>query len=77
MDRADAAVALAQAPFRAQKGNVNRIRDELLDLMWDDVGIIRDRTGMERALGRLDGLDEALAEAGVPDGDSGLQPVLA
>ncbi|MGE3919163.1 MAG: succinate dehydrogenase/fumarate reductase flavoprotein subunit, partial [Hyphomicrobiaceae bacterium] len=36
--------------------------------MWDDVGIIRDTTGMERALGRLDALEADLAAAGVADG---------
>ncbi|MEZ5856099.1 MAG: FAD-binding protein [Hyphomicrobiaceae bacterium] len=69
MDAAGAAMDAAQAPFRAGKGDVNAIRDQLLDLMWDDVGIIRDKAGMERALGKLDALTEALDAAGVPDGN--------
>ncbi len=57
-------------PGRAQGSDpdgVNRIRDTLLDLMWDDVGIIRDKAGMTRALGKLDALEADLAAAGVPD----------
>jgi fumarate reductase flavoprotein subunit len=67
MDVVFAAMETATAPFRAKAGDVNRIRDELLSLMWDDVGIIREQAGMERALGRLDGLEGELAAAGVPD----------
>jgi fumarate reductase flavoprotein subunit len=78
MDAAKAEVARAEAPFliapsvahrQPARGDVNRLRDSLLDLMWDDVGIIRDRAGMTRALGRLDELGEELAAAGVPDTD--------
>ncbi len=47
--------------------NLNHIRDSLLSLMWDDVGIIRDKTGMTRALGRLDELADDLARTGVAD----------
>ena len=50
-------------------GGANEIRDTLLDMMWNDVGIIRDRTGMHRALGRLDELHARLGATGVPDGN--------
>ena len=69
MEVVKAAIDVAGAPFRAKPGNVNVIRDTLLDLMWDDVGIIREKAGMERALGRLDQLEAELASAGVPDGN--------
>lgn len=52
---------------KAHWTDTNRIRDTLLDLMWDDVGIIRERSGMERALAQLDELDAQLCAAGVPD----------
>ena len=48
---------------------IEQLRDTLLDLMWDDVGIIRDKPGMQRALSRLDELGGDLADAGVPDGN--------
>jgi len=68
LDAVAAEIARAEAPFRAKAGDVNRTRDALLDLMWDDVGIIRDKAGLTRALGRLDALEADLAAAGVPDG---------
>jgi fumarate reductase flavoprotein subunit len=54
---------------KAPGNSANQIRDTLLALMWDDVGIIRDKSGMERALGRLEALEGELATAGVPDRD--------
>jgi fumarate reductase flavoprotein subunit len=69
MEVALSAMEAATAPFRAKTGDTNRIRDELLSLMWDDVGIIREAAGMRRALARLDGLEGELAAAGVPDRD--------
>ena len=79
MERVRAAMAAAETAFRlppaaagrpgAQAGDLNHIRDTLLEAMWDDVGIIRDRVGMARALGRLDELQARLAASGVADGD--------
>jgi fumarate reductase flavoprotein subunit len=69
----EAEIARAEAPFRvassARFNGANAIRDTLLDLMWDDVGIIRDKSGMTRALAKLDALEADLAAAGVPDGN--------
>ncbi len=64
-----APVAGGQAKAQGSLGDVNGLRDRLLDLMWDDVGIIRDKVGMTRALGRLDEMSAELAAVGVPDGD--------
>ncbi len=76
MDLVKAEIARAQAPFhapvaggQAKARTTNHIRDSLLDLMWDDVGIIRDKSGMTRALGRLGELGHELITTGVPDGD--------
>ena len=69
MDVVPAEVARAEAPFRQKIGDTNLLRDTLLDLMWDDVGIIRDRSGMLRALGRLDEMSSELATTGVADTD--------
>ncbi|MBS0242443.1 MAG: FAD-binding protein [Proteobacteria bacterium] len=78
MDVAKSAVAAAELPFQTSRrgqtrgsdplAGANRIRDELLSLMWDDVGIIRTKASMERALLRLEGLGSELDGAGVPDG---------
>jgi fumarate reductase flavoprotein subunit len=65
--RSDAPAAGGQP--KARGDDVNRIRDTLLSLMWDDVGIIREKAGMERALGRLEALEGELAGAGIADRD--------
>jgi fumarate reductase flavoprotein subunit len=58
----------AEHPFRKAPGDVNGLRDQLMDVMWDDVGVIRDKVGLERALGRLDGIEGELLSMGVTDG---------
>ncbi len=65
----DAEVSRAQHPFRQKAGDVNRMRDKLMDIMWDDVGVIRDREGLERAARALDALEGELLTTGVPDGN--------
>jgi fumarate reductase flavoprotein subunit len=47
------------------------IREALFDCMWQDVGILRDAAGLQRALATLERLDAALARTGVQDGDRG------
>ncbi len=66
----EAACAAALHPVRKLKGDLNALRDRLLDLMWDDVGVIRSAAGLERGLAGLAELDAELAETGI--GDSGL-----
>jgi fumarate reductase flavoprotein subunit len=65
----EAAIARAierhEAPFRAAPGDVAAVRDRLLDLMWNDVGILRDARGLRSALDALDGLATDLARTGV------------
>ena len=48
---------------------MNAVRETLYDVMWDDVGIVRDAGSMKRAEGRLDELDARLDEIGVEAGD--------
>ncbi len=67
MDMVAAEISRAEEPFRQKSGDTNKMRETLLDLMWDDVGIIRDQAGMTRALGRLDELSHNLAATGVAD----------
>jgi fumarate reductase flavoprotein subunit len=62
-------VARAAHPFRQAGGNLARIRERLLDIMWNDVGIIRERSGMERACSTLDELEAELLATGVADGE--------
>ncbi|MGH6814934.1 MAG: FAD-binding protein, partial [Hyphomicrobiaceae bacterium] len=61
--------ARAQHPFTRKTGNLNSLRDTLLDTMWDDAGVIRDAAGLRRALDRLSALESELLTTGVPDTD--------
>ena len=61
----ETAVAACSAPFAKQAGNLVDIRERLYDLMWDDVGIIRDATSLKRAEGALDELEAQLDATGV------------
>ena len=63
------AAAEASRPFDKPSGNLNPLREALLNLMWDDVGVIRDAAGMARAVSELDALDAELSRTGVLDTD--------
>jgi fumarate reductase flavoprotein subunit len=60
----DAAVARARAPLGKPAGDLNAIREKLYDVMWDDVGIVRDAAGLKRAEGALEELEERLDATG-------------
>jgi fumarate reductase flavoprotein subunit len=57
-DEADigGAVARAERPLGARSGNIAGLREKLLDLMWNDVGVIRSGAGLERSLSSLAGI---------------------
>jgi fumarate reductase flavoprotein subunit len=63
--------AVHEAPFRSAPGNIEDIREALCTCMWEDVGILRDRAGLQRGIARLAELDTQLANTGVADGDRG------
>ena len=60
--------ARAVAPFHQPTRSIIALRDRLLDLMWDDVGIIRDAPGLRRSIGVLDVIEADLLASGVADG---------
>jgi len=64
-----AEMARAQLPFAGKGGDLNRLRETLLDTMWDDVGVIRDAAGLRRGLEKLETIEAELLSAGVADGD--------
>jgi fumarate reductase flavoprotein subunit len=67
----DAELARAQHPF-AQKqrpGGLNALRETLLDTMWDEVGVVRDRLSIARGLAALDRIEAELLATGVADAD--------
>ena len=59
------AVACATAPLGNPAGDLNAIRETLYDVMWDDVGIIRDAQSLRRAGASLDELEARLDTTGV------------
>jgi fumarate reductase flavoprotein subunit len=65
----EAEVGRALHPFSRTRGDLNRLRERLLDLMWNDVGVIRNRAGLDRALGALDQIEAELLQTGLPDRD--------
>ena len=64
-----AAIAAARHPLTRKPGDINRLRDTLLDLMWEDVGIIRSAESLTRGLKRLDELGAELHATGIADTD--------
>ena len=60
-------VTLCQRPFQNPPGDVNAIRERLLQLMWDEVGIMRTAKSLDRAATALDDLAAELDATGVPD----------
>jgi fumarate reductase flavoprotein subunit len=64
-----AEAARAQHPFGRKGGDLNRLRETLLDAMWDEVGVIRDAAGLKRGSSKLDAIESELLATGMPDGD--------
>jgi fumarate reductase flavoprotein subunit len=59
----------ATLAFRHPAGDLNRLRERLMDVMWDDVGVIRDAAGLDRALVALDEIEAELLATGIGNGD--------
>jgi fumarate reductase flavoprotein subunit len=55
--------------FDQPVGDLPAIREALYDVMWSDVGILRDAAGLARAAAELDRLHERLARTGLADRD--------
>jgi fumarate reductase flavoprotein subunit len=66
-DVVDAAIESSLAPFRQPAGDINAIRDRLLDLMWDGVGVLRDASGLAQAQAQLADLKTELFGCGLAD----------
>ena len=69
-DLIKAEMARACVPFKQTPGDVNRLREQLLDTMWDDVGVIRSSQGMARALSKLDVIEAELLTTGITECDA-------
>ncbi|HKD56393.1 MAG TPA: FAD-binding protein, partial [Hyphomicrobiaceae bacterium] len=65
----EAEAARALTPFARRAGDLNPLRERLLDTMWEDVGVIRDAGGLKRGLDKLEGIEAELLATGVGEGD--------
>ncbi len=65
----EAARAAALHPFEAKPGDLNGLRERLESLMWDRVGILRDKTGLVSAISELSDLSRELDETGLRDSE--------
>jgi fumarate reductase flavoprotein subunit len=59
----------AFSPLGRPSGDLNEIREGLMETMWDEVGILRSGEGLARGAAALGDLQAAVARCGVPDGD--------
>ena len=63
----DAEVARALYPFTRKGGNLNELRERLLDTMWDEVGVVRDGAGLDRGIAALEAIEAELLATGLAD----------
>ena len=66
-DLVEDAIARSLVPFAQPPADINAIRDRLLDVMWDGVGVLRDADGLRRAQGELVQLRDELHGSGLAD----------
>ncbi|MEQ8824881.1 MAG: FAD-binding protein [Filomicrobium sp.] len=57
----------ARHPFTKKAGNLHELRLQLMDVMWDDVGVMRTGEGLKRGLDRLGEIQTELLETGLAD----------
>jgi len=61
----DAEIARACQPLGRKPANIQALRHELQEAMWEDVGVIRNRRGMEGGIGRVADISDELMQVGV------------
>ena len=62
-------VARAERPFSLPAGDIGEVRERLWRTMWEDVGVLRTRGGIERGLERIESHTQELLATGLADGD--------
>ena len=61
----DEELARAIAPLSARPGNIQDLRNRLMNVMWDDVGVMRDASGIKRGIERIAALKLEMETIGV------------
>jgi fumarate reductase flavoprotein subunit len=57
----------ALLPFRQEPGDINSIRNRLMDVMWDQVGVLRSDQELRKGLQQLKSLKQELLGTGLAD----------
>jgi succinate dehydrogenase / fumarate reductase flavoprotein subunit len=65
----EAEMTRALHPFTKKPANPNELHEKLLDTMWDNVGVVRDRAGLDRAVVRLAEIEAELLASGIASED--------
>ena len=65
----EAGLARTERPFSLPAGDIGEVRERLWRTMWEDVGVLRTREGIERGLARVESYAEELLATGLADGD--------
>ncbi|MFQ5565717.1 MAG: L-aspartate oxidase [Paracoccaceae bacterium] len=65
----EAGIVRAERPFGLKPGDLHGLRERLAQVMWDDVGVVRDGAGIAHGLEGLGGIADELAETGMADSD--------
>ena len=60
-----AEIERAQQPFSKKPANIQSLRHNLQEAMWEDVGVMRTETGMERGIRRVADISDELMTVGV------------
>jgi fumarate reductase flavoprotein subunit len=68
----EAGIARAERPFALTPGDLLGVREKLWQDMWDDVGVLRTREGLERGLTKFADRAGELQHTGLADGDRAL-----
>jgi fumarate reductase flavoprotein subunit len=61
----------ALMPFRRPAGDINSIRNRLMDTMWDDVGVLREHGRLQNGLAKLGELNAELLDTGLDHSSRG------
>jgi fumarate reductase flavoprotein subunit len=65
----DREIERANHPLSLKPGNIHRLRHNLQEAMWEDVGVMRTRNRMERGIKKIDEIRSELMLTGVENSD--------
>ncbi len=68
-DMIAAEIARADHPFTKPAGDIHGLRKRLMDVMWNEVGVMRTADGLKRGLAGVRDLKAELQETGLADDD--------